>query len=187
MESKVYKMGGVSFAAEMLFRYSGAWLLGLFALALLGIILGVAVDLRLLVVGLMVFFVVIPMVLAFLYYYFGLRRECFINTIPHSVLIDDEGLTVRMILHYDNAGSDDDIKEYKHESSDNNEELRIREEYFSFSQMLPYRIGSRSVIIPLCTPAKGFIWIPSDAFDDKAELVAALELIDTRIRQFQSV
>lgn len=189
MESKVYRMRGASFAVEMMFRYSGIWLLGLFVLALLGIILGVTVDLRILVVGLMVIFVVFPMVLAFLYYYFGLRKECFINTIPHSLLITDDGLTVRMFFYPDNKGQDGDVVE---ESSDNNESSdtdvipQIREEFFSYSQMLPYRIGSKSVTIPLRSPAKGFIWIPADAFDDNAELASALELIDTRIRQFHS-
>lgn len=187
MESKVFKMSGTIFVTEMLFRYSGAWLLGLFSMALLGVILGVTVDLRLLVIGLMVVFVVLPMVLAFLYYYYGLRRECFINTIPHSLLIGDDGLTVRMILTADNTDEEEEITEDSHDSSDKSVATRIRDEFFSYSQMLPYRIGSKSVTIPLRTPDKGFIWIPADAFDDNTELASALELIDTRVRQFHSV
>jgi hypothetical protein len=179
MESKVYRMGGGSFALEMLFRYAGIWMLLLSVTALTGIILGITIDLRWFVIGLMVVFVVIPMVLAFLYYYFGLRRECFINTIPHTVVVNNAGVTVRM--HLPDNGSDEPGAEGS--SAESDKEPRIREEFFPYVQMQPYRIGSKSVIIPLRTPAKGFIWIPADAFEEQEELAEALQLIDTRIAE----
>lgn len=70
-------MRGGSFAIEMLFRYAGIWMLLLSATALTGIILGITIDLRWFVIGLMVVFVVIPMVLAFLYYYFENQTRVF--------------------------------------------------------------------------------------------------------------
>ena len=47
--------------------------------------------------------------------------------------------------------------------------------------MSPYRIGNNSVIIPLRSPAKGFLWIPADAYDDEKILADTLRFIDSRI------
>ena len=48
------------------------------------------------VVALMLVFVVIPMVLAVCYYYFGFRRECYVNAFPHTLEITPEGITATM-------------------------------------------------------------------------------------------
>ena len=75
LQTNLFRMGGMRFARELIFRYAAAWLLALSMLAVVGLAFGVAVDLRWMVVALMLVFVVIPMVLAVCYYYFGLRRE----------------------------------------------------------------------------------------------------------------
>lgn len=169
MESKEFRMSGGRFAAELVFRYAGVWLLLLSATAVTGVALGIAVDLRWMIAALMVVFIIIPMVLAFLYYYYGLRRECFVNMLPHRIVVEDEGISVRLKL------SSAECQE--------NKECSYRNEFFSFSEMQPYRIGTDSVIIPFKAPVRGFIWIPADAFDDTAVLTSALEMIDKGIRR----
>lgn len=89
-------------------------------------------------------------------------------------------MTVRLHLP-DNDRDDSETGEP--EADRQEKEPRIREEFFPYSQMQPYRIGSKSVIIPLRTPSKGFIWIPADAFEEQEELADALQLIDTRIAE----
>lgn len=178
MESKEYRMGSGRFASELLFRYGGWWLLLLSMTAVAGIVLGICLDLRWMVVGLMTVFVVIPMVLAFLYYYYGLRRECFVNTIPHKIDVSEDGITVllRISASVQSESSDTDSLQ-----ENNDAELEYRREFFPFSAMSPYRIGNNSVIIPFRSPAKGFLWIPADAYDDEEILADTLRFIDSRI------
>lgn len=176
--SRVFRMGAGRFARELLFRYSGIWLLVLSLMAVAGIALGITVDLRWLMVGLMVVFVAVPMVLAFLYYYHGLRRGCFVNTIAHRIVIEDDGLTARLIIPVYPAGEE---KESGQESGQEAETVsyRTRDEFFPYADMETFRIGSDSAIIPLRAPSTGFLWIPADAFNDTRHLSDLLRKLDS--------
>lgn len=164
--SRVYKMGAGKFAVELIFRYSWVWLLSCSLLAVGGIALGIVIDLRWLVVALMIIFIVIPFVLAFLYYYYGLRRECYVNTIPHRFIINGEGLTCRLYIP--------DLNSEKERT------YRTRDEFFPYTSMKRFVIGSNSAVIPLRSPAKGFLWIPADSFNNTDHLSALLKLLDAR-------
>lgn len=175
-QSRVYRMGAGRFARELMFRYAGIWMLALSLLAVAGIALGMTVDLRWLLVGLMVVFVAVPMVLAFLYYYHGLRRGCFVNTIAHRIVIEDEGLTARLMIPVTSPSSAENESE---EINSGVAAYRTRDEFFPFSVMERFRIGSDSVIIPLRAPSAGFLWIPADAFNDTEHLSALLRRLDS--------
>lgn len=164
-ESREIKMGAADFLKEFMFRFVWIWILGLSVAGVAGLVLGITVDIRWLIVGLGVALIVCPMVFAFLYYYYGLRRECFVNTFTHRLLIGEDGITARLILK---AADESETEE------------EIRDEFFPYSSMTRFRIGSKSAIIPFRKPAKGFIWIPADAFVDEEELAAALKYIDIR-------
>lgn len=178
MESKEYRMGSGRFASELLFRYGGWWLLLLSMTAVAGIVLGICMDLRWMVVGLMTVFVVIPMALAFLYYYYGFRRECFVNTIPHKIDVSADGITVLLRISAPERTESADPDSF---SENVDAGPQYRREFFPFSAMSSYRIGNNSVIIPFRSPAKGFLWIPADAYDDEKILADTLRFIDSRI------
>lgn len=164
--SLTFKMSSASFVKEMIFRYGGIWLGTLSMLAVAGIALGIAIDLRWLIIALMVIFLLMPMAVAFIYYYYGLRKECYVNTVPHKLILTSDGLTARMFFsNYDENNSEQD-------------NIRTRDEHFPFSQMHPYRIGNDSAIIPLRTPLKGFIWIPLKAYSTPEHLRELLEIVD---------
>lgn len=186
LQSKPIRMGGRSFFMELLFRYAGIWILLLSCTAVAGLALGVAVDLRWFVAGLMVVFLVIPMVMAFLYYYYGLRKECFINAVPHMIAVDEEGMTVT-ILSPVPEGSEEAVNPSESPAAPCESAPApyavARKEIFPFSSMRPVRIGHDCAIIPFAPPAKGFVWIPSDAFESPETLADILEFIDTRIKQ----
>lgn len=166
-QTRVFRMGSGRFAMELIFRYSWIWMLGLSVLSVAGIVLGITVNLRWLVVGLLVICVVIPMVLAFLYYYYGLQRGCFVNTIPHRIVVSEDGLIARLVIR----------------DSEAPEEVRVRDEFFPFNRMRPFVVGNDSAVIPLKSPAKGFIWIPADAFNDENHLSDLLKTLDSKIEK----
>lgn len=164
--SRVFKMGAGKFAVELIFRYSWIWLLSCSLLAVGGIVLGIAIDLRWLVVALMIIFIVIPFVLAFLYYFYGLRRECYVNTILHRFIVREDGLVCRLYILDSN--------------SENERTYRTRDEFFPYTSMKRFVIGNNSAVIPLRSPAKGFLWIPADSFNNTDHLSALLKLLDAR-------
>lgn len=180
MESEVYKMGAGRFAMELIFRYSGTWLLILSLVGLLGVIAGVAIDMRWFLIGMLLIFVISPMLLAFMYYYYGLSRGCYVNTMSHKIVIEEEGIRIKFIQ--DDKGSEIE-REMENPVPDraNRCESPLKDEFFKYSSMSAYKIGNSSVTIPVKTESKGFIWIPAEAFRSDAEMSEALLLIDNKI------
>ena len=57
-------------------------------------VLAIWVDVRFVIVAMMVLFIVLPMVLALLYFYYGLSQEARWSIMDKSVTIGDEGITL---------------------------------------------------------------------------------------------
>lgn len=159
--SREFSMNGRHFLLGFIFRYSWIWMLSLSLIGVAALIIGITIDIRWFIVGLMVVLIVMPMLFAFLYYYYGLRRECYVNTITHRIIFKPEGINVNLIFH-----------------DKDSEDIHERDEFFAYSEMQPFEIGSKSVTIPFRKPKKGFLWIPADAFENDEILVHALRYLD---------
>lgn len=166
--SRPFKMGAFNFILSLIFRYAWIWLLSLSLLGVAGLVLGITLDLRWFVVGLMMVFLILPMIFAFLYYYYGLKRECYINTVSHVLEIGEEGITVSM--KFNDCNENEGISEYE------------RKEFFPYDLMKPFEVGSKSVTIPFIGKRNGFIWIPADAFENEDILSSALKHLDNRLK-----
>ena len=57
-------------------------------------VLAIWVDVRFIIVAMMVLFIVLPMVLALLYFYYGLSPEARWSIMEKAVTIDDDGMTL---------------------------------------------------------------------------------------------
>lgn len=192
-ESRVFRMGAANFISHLIFTYAGPWLLVLSATAVAGVAFGIAVDIRWFIVGMMVVFLVIPMLMGFMYYYYGLRRGCLVNSVMHAVVIDDKGITVRMLFEQPRDDADDaadmesaDKESADKRSADGQRRYVERLEFFPYSDMKPYRIGMKSVVIPLQGNTPGFLWIPFDAFGEAAVLEGLLDYISRRVSPAKS-
>lgn len=175
IESGEFRMGGAAFARTMVFRYAAVWMLALCATAVAGLALGIAVDLRWFVAGLMIVFVVLPGLLAVFYYTHGLRRECFVNAVNHTLVVSDRGITARIIIP--------PAKEEEEQQADKEPERRFRDEFFPWADMKCVTRNINSAIVTLRPPLKGFIWIPESAFDDIEVYSDAYQIITDGIGQ----
>ena len=69
------------------------WLWMVLPLALCGV-LAYWIDVRFIIVALMVLFVVLPMILALLYFYYGFSPEARWSIMEKSAMLNDEGMTL---------------------------------------------------------------------------------------------
>ena len=176
--SKVFKMSAVRFGRELVFRYAGIWMVTLLVIALAGLAAGVSVDFRWLIIALMIVFIVIPMLLFFFYYSYGLRRECYVNALPHSIIVSDNGITAEIVLPSRRKAAEDDASK-----ASANEDIKRVEEFFPYDIMSEFNIGLNSAIIPLRGKGKGFLWIPKYAFEKTEDYFHALDFVEKRIRE----
>lgn len=125
-------------------------LLSLFiAVVIVLLIVGVAVDIRWLIVALMLLFIVVPSVAALLYISEALRPETVFNGIRHSLKIENGSLKI--------------ISEPEDEDAERRELLSV-----PLSGLKPYKVGVSSVSVPFGNSG-GRIWIPASAFDTPDE------------------
>lgn len=192
-------MGHGFFIRRLASMYARGWLFAMAALLGAGVAGWVITsDLRWLVVLLMVVLIVAPMLMAFLYFWYGLRKECFSNVVWHDLSIRPEGVSVTLYRHpdpdpsveemhivsVDTAGSDEDKGEERKENEKDTSELPQLERSGSilleFSEMRPYMVGTDSVTVPI---GKGFLWIPSRAFADRREMEAFIARLSEGMRR----
>lgn len=185
-ETNEIRMSSGRFLPELIFRFGGIWMLSLCIISVAGLALGIVIDLRWFVLGLMLIFVVLPMIISFMYYYYGLRRECYVNTLPHRIRMQEDGLAVTMVFkHRKEEKKEDSNQENPEEETGHTEEpefeITEREEIFPYSMLNPMKVTSDSAMFFFRKPRKGFIWIPVNAFDDPETLSEFLERIDKKI------
>lgn len=170
-----FKMSAGKFLTEVIFKFAAPWLLTLTALGLIGLSLGIMVDYRWMLGTLFIIFILAPTLMVFIYYYFGLRREAYVNTVLHSISLQDNGLSFALKFPAPNHADGSDVE--------NEEEEIVRNEFFSYADMLPMQTGLKSVSIPLRSPAKGYLWITRSAFQSDEDMAEFLEYLDNKIRQ----
>ncbi|MGN0236795.1 MAG: hypothetical protein ACI4AK_01710 [Lepagella sp.] len=160
-ETTIFRMGGFSFIRTLMKCFAMPWLLSLTAISLIGIVLGILLDIRILIIALMIITIIIPMLMAFMYYYHGLRQECFFNVLPHTILITPKALTIR--LHIKEDPNPAEVAPPDDTAPDSPSGFRISEISFPRECLAPARIKANSLIIPIISPARGFIRIPQEA------------------------
>lgn len=168
-ESDTFSMGRGDFALKMFPFFGWRWLIWLSIGAVAAIVAAFVFDLRIMIVGLALIFLIIPAVAAWLYYYYGLRRECFVNVIPHKLSISEDGIVCRVFFYpykdKDDAVEDNaDEKETDKVENSHVDEPEYRDYLFEYSTMSPYTVYPKGILLPLGSPEKGFLWMPESAW-----------------------
>lgn len=173
IESDYFKMGGGDFVFKMFVMFGKKWLMILLGCGIAAIVLAFIFDIRILIIGLALIFIVIPGVAAWLYYNYGLRKECFVNIFTHKLALTATGIKCEVQFppyKKENIESDgpDEIEAYSDkEETDIGQESRNY--FFPFTMMSPYYIYPKGILIPLLKDAKGFLWVPRNIWGESGE------------------
>lgn len=151
VESEIFRMGGGTFAAALVRNFGRRWIISFAVIVIASILPGIFLDARFLIIALMVVLIISPMMLVFLYYSYGLRQECFVNIIPHTVAIEGDSVKVKI---------------YTDRDSEDESEWKYRELLFPKGDFGKYRVDGDAVEFELGKPKRGFLWLPLSAYDD---------------------
>lgn len=206
LSSGIYRMGHGVFFRRLAARHAAKWLWICGSAALFSLVMALVVDFRWLVVSFAVICLGFPMLVAFLYFYYGLRKECFVNIVPHSLRIEPEKnvLTVTLYrLEEPESDEDDDTREVEavpEENMEKGSESGERDgEEAEGDKVMPESDGGREPVyletgkfhFPLADlkpyavgndsvtvpVGRGFIWIPRLAWREESEFVAFIETL----------
>lgn len=167
-----FRMGAFRFAMALLARGGRPYIAVLAVLFTACAVLSFAADMRWGIVALMLVFTVSPMVLAFLYFSNALYPVTCTNTALHNVAFTQDGLQISVMYAAGAKG----------------EEERQGEGICSVVRVASGRVASLEagidgIFLNLSGGGKEFLWIPQDAFDDKAGFEKAVETAVSYLRQ----
>lgn len=146
IETGVIKMQAKKVLSVLFMEYGITWLV----VALVGIavflILGFLSDYRFFILALIWVFLFLPLVMAFLYFFYGMLPLTAFNSVPHVLIFSDSSITVR--LHDTNQEeNDDEPEETSHKEYEVNKDL-----------FLHYKTGPDYVL--LFFKKNGWLWLP---------------------------
>lgn len=144
--SEIFRVPRGVMIRKMAFRFARLPMTALSILIIAAAVVAIF-DIRWLIVALMLICIVTPMVMAWLYFYYGLRPECFVNILPHRVLINTKGIKVFLL-----QGEEEEYKETEY--------------VFDRAALKPFTIGMKSITVPVSRKNRitGFLILTSDAF-----------------------
>ena len=136
---------------EMISRFGTLWISILACILLLGIMVSFF-DVRFLIVALMVIFIIIPMLMAMFYLNYGLREECFVNSVPHTLRHTGGGLEATLVFTSPSEEGEDETVD------------KVRRMSFTYDEISSLSVGGSDTVALLRKPLRGFIVIPRSAF-----------------------
>lgn len=162
--TNIFKINGSILSRTILMLYGKTWITVAACLLLPMILLGIFLDVRWVIVSLMAIFIVFPMLLAFLFFYYGMNRVSVINSTHHSLEFSKDGI---MASIYN-----------KEEESEREARYKLRSQtIMDYSAVSDYVVGVKDVILRTRLEGKGFLIIPLSAFAEKTSFMQAIEMV----------
>lgn len=129
------------------------------------LVAGIIFDIRWLIVFFLIMCLAVPMIMAFLFFYHGLRPSTSSNILPHTVEIGEVGITVSSYRKI----NDSDSLEF------------IVAHTYPFSSIRRLMTNPDGITVLLLPPDKGFLWIPLEAFPSRAGALDAFRKLNSHL------
>lgn len=209
MQTKMLRMPRMRLNTTLLYLYGWVPIASLALLAIPALMAGIFHDIRWLIVFLMICFIFSPMLMAFLYFYHGMRPSTSSNAALHRFSFEPDGIKITVYSERDDirVGEDrekdkknlpegevkpeeSDVKHLRSETvlSERESEAEYRPlhtMFYPYAAVKEISMAPNSVILRLANPYGGFLWLPYDAFSDSDLFTKSLHLIRTGINQIK--
>ncbi len=175
--------------ATLLLLYGWRWLLVLTLAVLVTMFIGILVDVRWAIISLMLIFIATPLLMAYLFFYHGLKPITAINVVPHELAIEEKGVTVIIPEQIFTEQKGRDKSEYqkrddreteqkckidsKGVSGIHNNEISVKREkriiFYLYSDFRSHYTGNTGFLLMARDITKGFLWLPYSSFQDSQQ------------------
>lgn len=162
LESKLFKLSPIRCASIMAGRYAWKWITLFGILLSVSLIIGLFTDILIFIIILLVVCLTAPILLAWLFYHYGLEGESYLNVVNHKIMV--EGSDFKVIVEVKNDSEMPEEKEFG----------------FSTSDLGRYTVGKENVVFPFVAPRKGFLYLPVSAFEDEEEFGVFVRMLSNR-------
>lgn len=172
----------------LMLNYSGIWMAIAIGGAVILCIGGALIDIRIWVLALMWIFILVPLLIAFLYFNYGMMPLTALNCIPHILTFKDSEIEVKIKNHDQELKSESEQNEdskNKYLSPDHNDyERHIVIQLNDFSYL---KSGGEYVILFFHPKNRGWLWLPVSAFPSIEDFHSALKHLTNKVSLLQEI
>lgn len=147
IETLEIKMPSKKMLSILFLQYGMPWMVTAIVGLAIFIVLGFLIDFRFFMLALIWLFLILPLVIAFLYFFYGMNPLTAFNSLPHKILFSDSEIKVRIRENI----QEETEPEYK--------DYTLKKEQFS-----RYKTGADYVL--LFFKQKGWLWLPVSGFEN---------------------
>lgn len=173
-----FRISNFKFALLLFRLLAGWWFLPPIIIFITAIILSVTVDLAYAIVALMVLLILIPSMMAFLYIYYGLTPNCWMNIIEKELSLSSSGIEIKMYIKqkienteesFDKPLEEEISKEDDNSMSEENDAENIeyaieeRTKTIEWHDIENMNISTDNITLSIKGKPKGFLYIPISA------------------------
>ena len=159
--SKEIKMSSGKMLSQLYLRDGISWSIVALSGVIVFIILGLTLDYRFYFLSLIWLFLFIPLIIAFLYFFYGMKPLTAFNCIPHQLNFDDQNLKIKIY----------------HRETDQ-EEKEFPPTYYTIDYNEFTNLNSGPDYLILVSRKKGWIYLPYKSFDSLIELQEIIKKFD---------
>lgn len=185
----IFRLNGAAISRTMLMLYGKRWIAAAACLLLPMILMGIFLDVRWVIVSLMAIFIVFPMLLAFLFFYYGMNRVSVVNSTRHALEFGEEGINALIYDKAEASPGSEDTQERQPAAKDEEmkPQYRLRSKtLIGYPCVTGYSVGVSNVVLHTTLGGKGFLIVPLSAFADKPTFMQAIEMVRPGISKNRS-
>lgn len=168
-----FRIANKKFAVEMFRRYGAVWVWISVSMVAVATALAIFHDSRWVIVVLMIVFLVAPAVLAWLYFYHGLKPVSAVNVVEHRVAFGSDGMAI--IVYPKPAVEEDGAPQDTYRTE---QLLNI-----GYDRVAGIEVGLSSVSLPVDKGRGGFLCVPAAAFEAEEDFKEAMDRVAKGIRR----
>ena len=179
---------------------AGKWLLIPLAIFITSIALAFLIDLRYVIVAMMVLLILVPMMMAFLYIYYGLAPGCWQNIIEKELEIVDDGINVKMYIYpkkdkideqdskpivdkwadFDKVEDEESTEEVEDSTAEESMpepdvEVLHRNRLIRWNEIKQMKVSTDRIFLTLTDRPLGFLHIPISSLSDTTAFIQVLK------------
>ena len=179
---------------------AGKWLLIPLAIFITSIALAFLIDLRYVIVAMMVLLILVPMMMAFLYIYYGLAPGCWQNIIEKELEIVDDGINVKMYIYpkkdkideqdskpivdkwadFDKVEDEESTEEVEDSTAEESMpepdvEVLYRNRLIRWNEIKQMKVSTDRIFLTLTDRPLGFLHIPISSLSDTTAFIQVLK------------
>lgn len=178
LRTERYRMSHSKFIITLFRLVSNVWLVVPAILFIGAVVMAIVIDLAYVIVAMMILLILIPLMMAFLYVYYGLAQGCWINILEKEIKLMSEGIEVKMFFKINKGRRDaEEVTQDNSECDDVDDKVEIEERVriIKWSEIKDLRLSIDSVMLMLADKPMGFLYIPLTTIKKESTFVEMLK------------